>query len=269
MKKGGGIGMKDAEKTREQLTRELASLRRRIAALRVAETERQRAEDALRRHVHELQARNEEWDAFTGSVAPDLLRTLGVIVGFAEALEEDPASLSERDVRRYLRAIARRGRHMRAVVDDLVSQVLTREAEVDVEPLDMAGIVAQSLERLERTGDEFRPRVTLPESWPAALGYGPWVVAVWSSLLHIAVVSGDRPPRLELGGTRQEGGEVHFWIRSADAGRALAPTGQDQVREQVCRSELSVARRMVERMGGRVEVGRTSGSMLSFTLPGG
>jgi light-regulated signal transduction histidine kinase (bacteriophytochrome) len=261
--------MKDAEKTREQLTRELAGLRQRIAALRVVEAERQRAEDALRHHVLELQARNEEWDAFTGTVAPDLLRTLGVIVGFAEALEEDYVSLSEQDARRYLRAIAHRGRRMHAMVEELVSRVLAREVEVSMEPLDMAGVVARSLERLEQTGDDLRSGVTLPESWPAALGHEPWVVAVWTSLLHIAIVNGNRPPCLELGGTRQGSDEVRFWIRSADAGGALVPAGQDQAREQVCRSELSVARRMVERMGGRVEVGRASGNMLSFTLPGG
>jgi len=47
-----------------------------------------RSEEALRQHTIELEARNEELDAFAHTVAHDLQNPLGLVIGYAEALEE-------------------------------------------------------------------------------------------------------------------------------------------------------------------------------------
>ena len=52
--------------------------------------ERQRAEKALRRQTTELQARNEELDAFAHTVAHDLKNPLGPIIGYAEFAQKKP-----------------------------------------------------------------------------------------------------------------------------------------------------------------------------------
>jgi len=303
--------MKDEKKTKEQLSDELVTLRQRIAALGALEVERKRAEETLRQYAFELQARNEELDSFAGAVARDLVQPLGVIIGFAEALEENYALLSDEDLRRYLYTIARKARDMHDIIDELLLRAIVRKTDVEMVPLDMASVLAEVLQRLDRMGERAQADVVLPESWPAALGHEPWVVAVWTSLLHIAIKYGARPPRLELGGTplsipfdrpvlseakglragppdvggEAKGGMVRFWIRTGDPGLtpeeqarlstpltpAAAVEGRpDQVRIQVCISEMSVVRCMVEKMGGRVgvesEVGQ--GSVFSFTLPG-
>jgi PAS domain S-box-containing protein len=61
-------------------------------------TERRRAEDALRRYTAELQARNDELDAFAHTVAHDLKNPVGVVIGFAEMLNDDYTTMPNAQV---------------------------------------------------------------------------------------------------------------------------------------------------------------------------
>jgi PAS domain S-box-containing protein len=81
-------------------------------------TQRKQAEEALRQYTLELQARNEELDAFAHTVAHDLKNPLGRIVGFAELLEEDYAKLPDEELRHYLHMIAQNGRKMSNIIDE-------------------------------------------------------------------------------------------------------------------------------------------------------
>jgi two-component system sensor histidine kinase/response regulator len=100
---------------------------------------------------------------------------------------------------------------------------------------------------------------------------------VWTNYLTNAIQYGGRPPRLELGATRQTGDRLCFWVR--DNGAGLAPEEQnllfspftrlDQARARGHGLGLSIVRRIIEKLGGQVgvesQVGQ--GSLFSFTLP--
>jgi signal transduction histidine kinase len=248
-----------------------------LAPLAAAAISNARLFQALRQRTGQLQARNQDLDAFAHTVAHDLKTSLAHMVGFAETLEEHHARIPDQELHRYLRIIAQGGRKMSRVVDELLLLAGVRKMEMKMTPLDMASIVDEAMHRLTGIIEERHAEVILPETWPVALGYGPWVEEVWVNYLSNGVKYSGQPPRLELGATAQADGQVRFWAR--DNGPGLTPEAQarlftsftrlDQVRAEGHGLGLSIVRRIVEKLGGQVgvesEVGR--GSIFSFTLP--
>ncbi len=66
-----GVGVKDEDKTKEQLVNELVEMRQRIAELEAAETERKWVEDALRRRNRELELLDRASQAFSATLDLD------------------------------------------------------------------------------------------------------------------------------------------------------------------------------------------------------
>jgi len=153
---------------------------------------------------------------------------------------------------------------------------------VETTPLDMMGIVADSISRLADNIKAARAEIVWPGAlaWPAALGYGPWVEEVWVNYLSNALKYGGMPlvaPCIELGAALQPDGMVCYWVR--DHGPGLTPETQsrlftpftplDQVRPRGHGLGLSIVQRIVEKLGGQVglksQVGE--GSTFYFALP--
>jgi signal transduction histidine kinase/DNA-binding response OmpR family regulator len=235
--------------------------------------------EALRQRTAELEARNEELDAFAHTAAHDLKGPLGYIVGFAKVLAQDYATMPEEQLSRYLHTIARSGSKMGDIVDALLLLASAHKLEdVELQPLEMADIVDEVLQRLAFMVDQYQAEIVLPEAWPSAMGYSPWVEEVWVNYVSNALKYGGQPPRVELGATTQADGTLRFWVRDNGAGLTLEEQARlftpftrfDQIRAKGHGLGLSIVRRIVEKLGGEVgiesEVGQ--GSTFSFTLPG-
>jgi signal transduction histidine kinase len=236
--------------------------------------------ETLRQRSSELEARNEELDAFAGAVAHDLKNPLSIVIGFAETLELESAdscsALSEIDFQTYLRKIARSGRKMEDIIDTLLILARVSDEELEVEPLDMGHIVAEAQQRLSDMIEQYQADVILPDTWPSVLGYAPAIESVWVNYISNALKYGGSPPRVELGASAQENGTVYFWVRDNGLGltaeeqaRLFRPfTRLGQVRAKGHGLGLFIVRLIVEKLGGQVkvesEVGR--GSLFSFTL---
>jgi hypothetical protein len=95
--------MKDQDKTKEQLISDLASLR-----------------ESLRQCTTELQARNRDLDDVARYLISEFKSPLGLIIGFADLLEEGRATLSEGEMRQAVRTIKRSGRRMSEMVNALL-----------------------------------------------------------------------------------------------------------------------------------------------------
>jgi len=247
--------------------------------------------EALRHHTTQLQARNEELDAFAHTVAHDLKNPLALVIGLAEALGDMYATLSDEERRRYLHQIAMTGRKMDNIVSELLLLAGVRQTEVEIGPLDMEEIVTEARRRLAHMVEERQAEVVVPERWPVALGYGPWVEEVWVNYLSNALKYGGRPPRIELGfesaadrhagapADQEDSGDasVRFWVQDNGPGltveeqeRLFTPfTRFDQVSTKGHGLGLSIVRRIVEKLGGQVgvesELGQ--GTLFTFTLP--
>ena len=241
--------------------------------------ENARLVETLRQRTVELQTSNEELDAFAHTVAHDLKSPLGLITGYLELAEADYTTLDDDQLCLYLRRTIRSARKMSSIIDDLLLLSVMRKLEgAEMNPLEMGGIVAGAQQQLRYMIEKHQAEVILPDTWPVALGYGPWVEAVWVNLLSNAIKYGGTPSRVELGAEVQPDGMVCFWVRdngpgipAQDQAQLFTPfTRLDKSRAQGHGLGLSIVQRIVEKLGGeaRVESEMGRGSTFSFTLPG-
>ncbi len=232
----------------------------------------------LRRLNAELEARNEELDAFAHTVAHDLKNSVTPIMGFADVLLRNMDSMPEEQVRECLNYISLGGRKMWDVIDALLKLAEVRQTDVPVEPLDMGEVIANVQQRLAFALQSSQAELVLPARWPSALGYGAWVEEVWVNYIDNALKYGGRPPRVELGASDLRDGLVRFWVR--DNGPGLSPEQQkhdlfapfkrgERVHAAGSGLGLSIVRRIVEKLGGQVglECPPGTGCTFWFTLP--
>ncbi len=234
--------------------------------------------DDLRQHAVELQERNEELDAFSHTVAHDLKAPLVNIVGYAEVLRDNYPKLPPQEIENYLHIIARAGRKMSNLIDELLLLAGVRQSEVFPQPLAMDQIIADVLERLDYLLQETLAEIITPVAWPIALGHAPWVEEIWANYLSNAIKYGSAPRRIEVGGAEQADGTIRFWVKDNGPGltedeqkRLFIPfTRLSQVRVQGHGLGLSIVRRIVEKLQGQagVESAPGKGSTFYFILPG-
>jgi PAS domain S-box-containing protein len=245
-------------------------------------TERKRVEEEIERYAADLEVRNKELDAFAHTVAHDIKSPLNTLLGFSEILEDEYAALSHEERRRCARGINKIGRKLDNIVDELLLLAEVRKGEVNLEPLDVGSIMHEARERVARLIEQHQAEVILPDTWPSALGYRPWVEQIWVNYISNAIKYGGRadegiPPRVELGLDRPAVGHIRFWVRDNGPGltrreqeRLFTPfTRLDQTRAKGHGLGLSIVRSLVEKLGGEVDVESEvgQGSTFYFTLP--
>lgn len=230
--------------------------------------------EALQEQTEDLRSRNEELDAFAHTVAHDLQNPLAQIIGFAAMLGSPDEELTAEDRETARQVIADNAQKMSVIIRELLLLSSVRQAEVEVRPLDMQKIVEAALARLTHMIAEYQADLILPDEWPEAMGYAPWIEEIWENYLSNALKYGGRPPSVEMGGTAQSGGMVRFWVK--DNGPGLSPEDQSKLFAPFTKLTenghglgLSIVRRVVRKLGGQVAVESRlgSGSIFSFTLP--
>jgi two-component system, sensor histidine kinase and response regulator len=253
----------------------------------------------------ELRRLNDDLNAYAHTVAHDLENPLTLILSPAELLALEHTTMSPAEIWQCAQSIARGACKMQHIIDSLLLLAETRTAEITLEPLDMAAIVSEALQRLTWLIDKYQAQFILPETWIAnpslralaakhdvqtraapgadptsctGLGYAAWVEEVWANYISNALKYGGKLPRIELGATPQKDGMIRFWVR--DGGPGIAPEQQihlfkpftwlpnDQVKGHGL--GLSIVRRIVEKLGGQVGIESEGipgrGSEFWFTL---
>jgi PAS domain S-box-containing protein len=234
-------------------------------------TERKRVEKEREQLIEDL-------EAFAHTVAHDLKSPLSIIRGYVDLLNTDYDDISDAEKREFLQILDETGRQMHNIIDELLLLASVRQADmVNLTPIDMGAIVASAQKRLALEIQKSQAQVILPTTWPSATGYAAWIEEVWVNYLSNAIKYGGKPPRLELGSQIEPDGMVRYWVRDNGAGiwakelsRLFTPfTRLDQVQARGHGLGLSIVRRIVEKLNGRVgvesEVGQ--GSTFYFSLP--
>jgi PAS domain S-box-containing protein len=245
---------------------QLATVLDDITERKIAETERERL-------IAEL-------DAFAHTVAHDLKNPMGVIILGAELVEE-ALKTGQVDDRTYsqMDTVVEYICKMESIINELLLLASIRRLdEVPVQPLEMQPIVHNATKRLGYMVSEQQAEISLPDHWPQALGYAPWVEEIWTNYLSNAIKYGGHPPRIAAGGEAQANGTVRFWVRdngpgipAEDLARLFVPfTRLAQAHTGGHGLGLSIAQRIAERLNGSVSVESVigEGSTFSFTLPG-
>ena len=224
----------------------------------------------------DLQARNQELDAFAHMVAHDLKGSLSILTGFGDFLRAEYANMSGAEIKEILDTIVNGGHKMNSIINELLLFAGLRNEQVESKPLDNAEIVHDALLRLRAEMDKNGSRVEVPDELIRALGYGPWLEEVWFNYLSNAIKYGGNPPIIRVGSENQ-GPFVRFLV--TDNGSGLTTEQQLGLFEPFARRHsgvaqghglgLSIVKRIVTKLGGTVGVESTpgKGSTFYFTLP--
>ncbi|OQW93800.1 MAG: hybrid sensor histidine kinase/response regulator [Beggiatoa sp. IS2] len=232
----------------------------------------------IRNLQRELQTQNEELDAFGHTVAHDLKNPLNAVIALSELLMETHKPAQNAKTAKHLEMISRSAKTMESIINALLLLAGLSKQEVELEPLDMGKIVTEVRQRVAFICETYHGNILIPDQWPTARGYAPWVQEIWVNYLTNGLKYGGNPPEIELGATTCRK-EIQFWVK--DNGEGLSPEAQTQLFTPFTRIKhhrvlghglgLSIVQRIAERLGGRVGVESRvgEGSKFYFTLPAG
>jgi PAS domain S-box-containing protein len=261
----------------------IASVIRDITPQKAAEMALISARDELELRVQErtveLESRNEELDAFAQTVAHDLKNPLAMVTGMAEMLVKYRESLSVEELENYLELIARDGRKMDSIINELMVLSSVRQIQPRLEMVNVYEIATRAAFQLEYLIKQHNAQVSFSPAaqWGEVFGYAPWIETVWINYLSNAIKYGGTPPQIELGADPPENDLIRFWVR--DNGQGLSEEEQSKLFVAFTRLSdlrvggygigLSIVRRIIEKLGGQVGVESTpgQGSLFYFTLP--
>lgn len=218
-----------------------------------------------------------ELDAFARTVAHDLKNPLGRIISGLDLLQDLAAANLDESTMQILQISVEGGLQMSNIIDELLLLASVRQSEVPTQPVTMADVVSNVQNRLAHMIEAYQAEIVLPQTWLTAMGYAPWLEEVWANYLSNGLKYGGHPPKLQLGSKRLSNGMISFSVQ--DNGAGLSEAEQAQLFGEFSRVHtgsidghglgLSIVRRIVTRLGGRVGVKSKmgEGSLFYFTLP--
>ncbi len=226
-----------------------------------------------------LKQRNLELDTFARSVAHDLKNPLNIILNYAELLNDTQTGQPfTHELHEHCAAILRAGRKMISTINELLTLAGLSRAPVELKPIEMAQVIEQVLQnKLALMIKETQAHITLPETWPQALGHAPWLEEVWLNYLSNGIKYGGVPPRLQLGAEIKDEKTLCFWVQ--DNGPGIDSALQEQIFTPFIRADyshadgyglgLSIVQHIIHKLGGQVGVQSQSGqgSRFYFCLP--
>lgn len=250
---------------RKQLEQDLASL--------AGDLERR-----VEERTAELRDSIAEIESFAYSVSHDLRAPLRHISGYAGMLADDYGAALDEQAHGYIDDLSRSVREMGVLIDELLEFSRVGRAALQVETVDMAGLVRDARRELEgdANGQEVDWRVG---PLPAVRGDEVMLRQVWRNLLSNALKYSrfEERPRIEVGAT-EAGDEIVFTVRDNGVGFDMEYADQlfsvfqrlhGDARFEGVGIGLANVRRIVARHGGRTwgEGVEGEGATFGFSLP--
>ena len=240
-------------------------------------TDLKRAEQQQRKYAAQLDAANQELEAFSYSVAHDLRTPLRALDGFSLALVEDYTDKLDEKGHDYLGRIRAASQHMGRLIDDLLELSRVARSPLNRRAVDLSALAEDIAQELRSAG---APRDT-------DLVISPGLVAnADERLLRIVLTNllgnawkftESQPHALIEFGVEELEGQVPYFVRDDGAGFDMAHVGQLFTPFQRLHSRadfpgngigLSLTARIIERHGGRIwaEGAEGQGATFHFTL---
>jgi len=241
---------------------------------------RVKAHITIRKQQEQLQQRHKELDAFAHTVAHDLKNPLAAIINLADIfLLTYPVNTPvDDDGLKKIEVIHKAAQRTITTIQALLTlSGVSRQPDAVLQPLEMSFVIEPVQQHLSAMVEEYQAQIDLPQTWPIAQGYAPWVTEIWMNYLSNGLKYGGQPPHLTLGADSLNNGMIRFWVRDNGPGlsqKAIAQLFTPFTRLHQKRAEghglgLSIVQQIVEHLGGEAgvesEVGQ--GSLFYFTLP--
>jgi hypothetical protein len=234
-------------------------------------------EDRVRSRTAQLEAANQELEAFSYSVSHDLRAPVRHIDGFVKLLEREQPPASDKAAH-YLRTIASSSRRMATLIDDLLALSRTGRAPLEVRTVQLGQLVEEVI--IDLRPDVARRRIQWRVAQlPAVRGDPSLLRVVLQNLLDNAVKYTRLQPKavVEVGTLRLDEGGTAIFVRDNGVGFDMRYVDRlFGVFQRLHRADefegtgigLATARRVIHRHGGRIwgegEPGR--GACFYFTV---
>ena len=239
----------------------------------------QEANIRLREEIAAREQLIQDLDAFARTVAHDLKNPLSAITMTAEMLASDWSLLDPREMGDMAASLYQSTRRMEGIINELLSLATVGAGAIETEPIPMGPVVEQVEERLALLIREHQAVIDRPAHWPLANGHASLLEEVWVNYFSNAIKYGGRPPHLELSATPLDNQMIRFSVRDNGDGlddkeQAMLFTEFQRLGQRRAAGHglgLSIAKRIVEKLGGTVGVESKNrpgeGCTFWFTLP--
>jgi len=241
------------------------------------EISRQAVELKIKVAEHTIQLRQtiSELEAFSFSVSHDMRSPLSAMRGFAEILLEDHSAQLDSAGIKYLEKIDVAAGRLDTLIQEVLAYTRVLRDEVKMEPVDLDALVCQVIDTYPQlqTG---QVDIQIEGALPKVMGAKASLEQCMSNLLTNAVkfVAPGTKPQVKLRAQRMAA-DIRVWVE--DNGIGIAPKDQLRIFQMFARIEhasayegtglgLTIVRKAVERMGGRMGVESELGQGSKFWI---
>jgi signal transduction histidine kinase len=229
--------------------------------------ERERLLANLEENVHkrtsELRETNAQLEELVYSIAHDLRAPLRAMQGFSKILVEQYGHILAEEGKQYAERVMRGAERMDALTLDLLAYGRMARSEVILGPVSMQRVWQAAAAQCEKLIEETHASVESEEPLPMVRGQEPILTQVFANLLNNALkfVKDGEPPKVRMR-AEEFNGTIRLWVE--DKGIGIPAEYKDRIFRVFERLDgsrykgtgigLSIVRKGVERMGGRVGV---------------
>jgi signal transduction histidine kinase len=220
-------------------------------------------EGNVQQRTAELRETNNQLEELVYSIAHDLRAPLRAMQGFSRLLVQQHGETLPSEGREYAERVMRAAERMDAMTLDLLAYGRMARSEVALGPVSLQKTWHAAAAQCEKLIEETRATVEVQEPLPSVHGQAPILTQVLANLLNNALkfVPEGKTPKVRLH-AEENHGTVRLWIE--DEGIGIAPEYRERIFRVFERLDggryrgtgigLSIVRKGVERMGGRVGV---------------